>query len=220
MRAKPMLRNGSWIFIGCLAAAVACGGDTPPGEGVGSSSQAVVGQGGALGAGAVPESATAMTALDQTRTVCSALPSPVIDAGPPIAAPDAGIAVASADAGPDQTTRSPIAPSVVDHFEFRGPTLAPHWKTAAPAGAKHLGEVTLPARSAGAFQLTDVDTSMQIRVSLVGAHDVPAEVGHGHVVYRGAEASGADVIHRLTQEGTEDFISFKIAPARASSVVL
>jgi hypothetical protein len=53
---------------------------------------------------------------------------------------------------------------------------------------------------------------MSIHVTLEDALDSRAATADGYVVYRRAHASGADILHRVTPTGTEDFIAFESAP--------
>ncbi|MEP7124594.1 MAG: kelch repeat-containing protein [Byssovorax sp.] len=59
---------------------------------------------------------------------------------------------------------------------------------------------------------------MAVEAVLRGAADVPIELVNGLAVYRGALADGADVIHRVREDGTEDFVAFATKPDREEIV--
>lgn len=73
--------------------------------------------------------------------------------------------------------------------------------------------VVLPEEARRPFQLKDLASGMTLDVALEGASAAKAEVVDGYVVYPDAHAEGADVVHRFTAEGTEDYLSFERAPA-------
>jgi MYXO-CTERM domain-containing protein len=115
-----------------------------------------------------------------------------------------------------------LAPSPADRIDAGGERIVPHFsdelargaqsQRAPLAGALARATVVLPARASGVFRLADEKSGVTIEVALAGAGDAVAEVAGGLVVYRGGHASGADVLHRPTLEGTEDFLSFARAP--------
>jgi hypothetical protein len=73
--------------------------------------------------------------------------------------------------------------------------------------------VELPLRATDPVTLDDDTTGMRVRFSLMGARDVAAEAAGGIAVYPGA-IGGADLVHRVHAEGTEDFVVFETRPAR------
>lgn len=79
-----------------------------------------------------------------------------------------------------------------------------------PSGAS----VALPARADGAARVTDRDTSITARFTLLGAAHVEPAAAGDLVVYPGASPFGGDLVHRVGPEGTEDLIVVDAAPAR------
>ncbi len=73
--------------------------------------------------------------------------------------------------------------------------------------------VVLPEVAQRPFQLEDSTSGMSLEVALDGAGPAKAEVVDGYVVYPDAYRDGADVLHRFTPEGTEDYLRFERAPA-------
>ncbi len=86
--------------------------------------------------------------------------------------------------------------------------------------------LSLPAHASGAFHLEDTapltsgasSQAAAIDVQLRGANDAEAETAEGYVVYRAAGPSGATLLQRPTDDGTEDYLSFERAPDRAEVV--
>jgi hypothetical protein len=73
--------------------------------------------------------------------------------------------------------------------------------------------VVLPEVAQRPFQVKDLASGMTLDVALEGARPAKAEVVDGYVVYPDAHPEGADVVHRFTPEGTEDYLSFERAPS-------
>jgi hypothetical protein len=73
--------------------------------------------------------------------------------------------------------------------------------------------VVLPEVAQQPFQVKDLHSGMTLDVALEGARAAKAEVVDGYVVYPDAHAEGADVVHRFTAEGTEDYLSFERPPS-------
>jgi len=73
--------------------------------------------------------------------------------------------------------------------------------------------VVLPEVAQQPFQVKDLHSGMMLEVALEGARAAKAEVVDGYVVYPDAHAEGADVVHRFTPEGTEDYLAFERAPS-------
>ena len=72
--------------------------------------------------------------------------------------------------------------------------------------------VSLPARSLDAFRLRDCDSGVTVQAKLAGARNAPAAVAHGMAVYDGAGPTGGAIVHRLTDAGTEDWVTFETRP--------
>jgi hypothetical protein len=64
---------------------------------------------------------------------------------------------------------------------------------------------------AAAFRLASREGGLVLGVRTAGRH-APAEVVDGYVVYRGRSGTG-DVVHRVSADGTEDFVRFAQAPS-------
>jgi hypothetical protein len=73
-------------------------------------------------------------------------------------------------------------------------------------------EVWVPVRAADAFGLRDRTSGMTVSAKLAGARDAAAAVVEGIAVYEGAGPGGGNVIHRLTDAGTEDYVTFDARP--------
>jgi Kelch motif len=73
--------------------------------------------------------------------------------------------------------------------------------------------LALPVHADAPFHLAE-PAGAAIDVRLRDASDAPAESAEGYVVYRGAGPSGATLLQRPTEDGTEDYISFDRAPAQ------
>ncbi len=83
-----------------------------------------------------------------------------------------------------------------------------------PARGVHEATVTLPRTSAGSFRV-DVGAALLIDVAprYPGRRTaVPAEIADGYAVYVGAHGPGTAAVHRVTAEGTEDYVSFTERP--------
>ncbi len=74
--------------------------------------------------------------------------------------------------------------------------------------------VVLPEVAQRPFRVKDLASGLTMDVALEGATPAKAEVVDGYVVYPDAHPEGADVVHRFTPEGTEDYLSFEQAPSK------
>ena len=79
--------------------------------------------------------------------------------------------------------------------------------------APHLARVTLPERSTEPLRVEDVTTGMAIGVQVLGAFNVVGQGADGYFVYPHAHSSGGTLLHRVMEDGAEDFISFETRPA-------
>src|SRR5262249_19708689 len=79
-----------------------------------------------------------------------------------------------------------------------------------------LVDVTLPAHADGAIRIRDARSNVELSATLIGARSHPAEQRGDLVIYREA-FPGAELRHRLTEDGVEDFIAFARAPAAPSA---
>lgn len=83
----------------------------------------------------------------------------------------------------------------------------------------HHADLRLPTDARGAFRIADKQSGLEAAVALRGASEAEAEIVDGQVVYRKAAAFGtADLVHRPSAEGTEDFILFDESPGEESLV--
>ncbi|MBI3200834.1 MAG: hypothetical protein HYZ29_04755 [Myxococcales bacterium] len=72
--------------------------------------------------------------------------------------------------------------------------------------------VSLPDLASGAVRVEDESSGVALAFTLEHAKPVPAAVADGVAVYFAGLGSGADVIHRPTAEGTEDFVVWAARP--------
>ena len=82
-----------------------------------------------------------------------------------------------------------------------------------PAADRTRSRVTLPERSTEPLRLEELRTGMAIDVQVRNVSDVAAQTGDGYYVYPHAHASGGTLLHRVTDDGVEDFVSFETRPA-------
>jgi len=79
-----------------------------------------------------------------------------------------------------------------------------------------LANVSLPLEARDRFIVRNVNSDrLGLSVETVGIRNVTAQIENGLVHYRDAFGEGTDVMHRVTTEGTEDYVSFANAPAEA-----
>src|SRR5262249_20161717 len=114
----------------------------------------------------------------------------------------------------DVGTFAALPAAVADEIRRDGATLHVHIPELAFVGIAHRANVTLPVRASGAAEVLDVSTGLTLSLAMRGATDAPAQATGGYVVYRGGREGGGDIVHRVTAEGTEDFIAFDAKPAK------
>jgi hypothetical protein len=85
----------------------------------------------------------------------------------------------------------------------------------AERGVRRPALVELPLRAGGFARLEDRTSHLHVRFALRDAADVPVAVADGIALYEGA-LGGADLVHRVYPEGTEDYVVFERRPARES----
>lgn len=73
--------------------------------------------------------------------------------------------------------------------------------------------VALPVRVTDPVTVEDTRSGIAVAFTLVGASDASIATHGGWALYRGA-VSGADIVHRVHHEGTEDYVAFEKRPAR------
>lgn len=95
--------------------------------------------------------------------------------------------------------------------------LAADGQSVRPTGPKlsrgRTATVVLPAISTGFTQVEDDASNVRVRFALEDVTPVPITVADGFALYPSA-IWGADVLHRVSAEGTEDYVVFEQAPAR------
>ena len=106
-----------------------------------------------------------------------------------------------------------IQAGVATGFEREGERVRPLFLPEAKRGVARTASVELPALASGAARLADDTSHLAITFALEGAAEAPIAVADGIARYAGALA-GADVVHRVHAEGTEDFVVFEERPAR------
>ncbi len=111
------------------------------------------------------------------------------------------------------STRPVLGEGVVDRFELAGERVRPVLPAIARRSVLRTATVELPLHANGEVALEDDTTRVAVRFALLGARDAPIETAHGIAVYRGA-LEGADDLHRVHAEGSEDFLVFDAKPER------
>jgi len=84
--------------------------------------------------------------------------------------------------------------------------------TVALAGGARAARVALPLVASEEVTVEDETSHLSVRFALEHVQDARIEVADGMALYRGA-LDGADVLHRVHAEGTEDFVVFDSRPA-------
>ncbi|AUX46608.1 uncharacterized protein SOCE26_081140 [Sorangium cellulosum] len=101
-------------------------------------------------------------------------------------------------------------------FQRRGSSIEATFSGAelGPLSAK----VALPGSADGAFELSSLDSSLRVAASLRGARAVPAQVAEGLVLYPDAGPDGQTIFHRVSPQGTEDYLTLEAPPASGGIV--
>jgi MYXO-CTERM domain-containing protein len=100
------------------------------------------------------------------------------------------------------------------NFSILGGHVRPRFDGSAAVAAR----VDLSSVANGAFEITsehEPSTRFHLAVTPIGAAAAPARVEAGLVHYGDAFGPGTDTIHRVTVSGTEDYVRFPVAPAKA-----
>jgi hypothetical protein len=142
----------------------------------------------------VVESTTAKRVVDDARGVFV-----VRRAQPQLAASSMGL-----------TTTPMLTPSAARGFHRDGDALAPIPREGAAAGA--LPRLRVPLRASEPLEIRDAASPIAVRATLLGAAETEAEVSDGFVVYPGA-LGGADLIHRVREDGVEDYVRLDEPPS-------
>jgi hypothetical protein len=111
--------------------------------------------------------------------------------------------------------RPVIGPGVAVKFE---PVAAGLVQAVVPASVRRqvrrTATVELPATADRAVRITDDTSQLGITFTLLCATASPLAWTHeGIALYSGAAPGGADIVHRVHAEGTEDFVVFEARPA-------
>jgi hypothetical protein len=108
--------------------------------------------------------------------------------------------------------RSWLAPGIATAFVGDG---GAHVR--AVIGVTTSADVELPRRADGDVRVRDRRSGMSVAFSLAGARSSTVTSADGLAVYVDA-LPGADVVHRVGLDGTEDFVAFAARPAREQLV--
>jgi MYXO-CTERM domain-containing protein len=106
-----------------------------------------------------------------------------------------------------------IQAGVATGFVRAGERVKPVFSAEARRSVVRTASVELPAAASGTARLEDDTSHLAITFALDGAEEAPVEVAGGIARYAGA-LGGADVVHRVHAEGTEDFVVFEERPAQ------
>jgi alpha-tubulin suppressor-like RCC1 family protein len=79
---------------------------------------------------------------------------------------------------------------------------------------KEEARVVFPGKSTAPLHIEDLASKMAVEILLQDARAVAGQTAGGYVIYVGAEASGASVLHGALPAGAEDFIAFEHRPAK------
>lgn len=114
---------------------------------------------------------------------------------------------------PAPTAHPVIAEGLIERFEpLDADRVRPIVQEIAKQGVTKRASVVLPAIAAREVELVDDTSHVAVRFALARATDARLQIADGIAVYRGA-LEGADVVHRVHAEGTEDFVVFEARPA-------
>jgi RHS repeat-associated protein len=106
-------------------------------------------------------------------------------------------------------------PSWPLQWDLAGELRAEHRATSAVpvSNAPRRARITVPERSTNPLRVEDVTTGMTIDVQVRGVFSVAAQSADGYFVYPHAHASGGTLLHRVLEDGAEDFVNFETRPA-------
>ena len=106
--------------------------------------------------------------------------------------------------GAQHGSRPVIERAVARAFEARGDGIHPVLPEEAIRRTPKPATTTLPSRAAGYVEIVDRASRLSVRFALRGASDTSIAISGGIALYSGA-FEGHDVVHRVTEEGTEDY---------------
>jgi hypothetical protein len=114
----------------------------------------------------------------------------------------------------DPSAGAVVRDAVATRFEVAvGDGSATRIRPIMSATAARGARVALPVHANDPVELEDATSHLSVAFSLDHAQATQVEVDGGMAIYRGALA-GADVLHRVHAEGTEDFVVFEARPER------
>lgn len=146
----------------------------------------------------------AAAAVPAACTAESPAPREIASTEPPPIEP-AMAALSRADALRARFPRE-LAPAPIEAFARRDGAIA--------VVARGAAEVELPIAAAGPVRVTDRASRIEARFTLDGATPAPFAGARGLALYPGGGPAGADLVHRPSGAGTEDFVIFAERPAR------
>lgn len=109
--------------------------------------------------------------------------------------------------------RAVIGAAFASGFESGPDGVRPLFPADATARIAKQARTTLPTRAAGRVEIVDRSSRVAVGFALRGASDSAISAWRGIALYPGA-LEGRDVIHRVTEEGTEDYVVFDTRPER------
>ena len=111
------------------------------------------------------------------------------------------------------TPRPALGASVATGFELRDGYASAVIPADAKQAVKRTASVALPLRADGPVRLEDDTSHVTVSFALRGASDATVTTTGGIAIYPGA-LEGADVLHRVHAEGTEDYVVFQERPPK------
>lgn len=111
------------------------------------------------------------------------------------------------------TMRSALGASVATGFEQQGAAVRAVIPAEARQGTKRTASVVLPVHADHPVRVEDDTSHVAVSFTLRGASDAAVTTAGGIAMYPGA-LPGADVLHRVHAEGTEDYVVFEQRPAK------
>ena len=106
-----------------------------------------------------------------------------------------------------------LGTSVASGFEVREGYLRPLISAEVKRRVTRAASVALPTHAHDPVRLEDDGSHLVLAFSLRGASEVAVTSADGIAMYPGALA-GADIVHRVHAEGTEDYVAFETRPAK------
>lgn len=111
------------------------------------------------------------------------------------------------------SSRSALGAGVATGFFVRDGLVQPVIPSEARRSVMRPASVTLPVNASAPVQLEDDTSHLAVSFVLRGASDTAVTVADGVALYSRA-LGGADVLHRVDAEGTEDYVVFEQRPSK------